>query len=100
MARFSSFIYTERNTEVHRLGNSGITSHTMSHDLGIKIECYKFGSGKKDDPVVEKMFVSFTNGYSTHNRYPMCFMTVTNGKIEIDPRFMDMVNEYNEKLNK
>ena len=97
MSTFSSFIHTERGTEVHRLGHREIRSHTMSHLAGIKVECYKFGTGKKDDPYVEKIFVTLTNGYNQYKRSPRCIMSITNGKIELDPRFEQMIKEFNEE---
>lgn len=97
MSTFSSWIRSERGTEVHRLGHREIRSQTYSSEAGVQIECYKFGSGKKDDPYVEKMFISLTNGYHQYKRSPRCIMTITNGKIELDPRFEQMIKEFNEE---
>ena len=97
MATFSSWIRSERGTEVHRLGHREIRSQTYSSEAGVTIECYKFGSGKKDDPYVEKMFISLTNGYHQYKRSPRCIMTITNGKVELDPRFEQMIKEFNEE---
>ena len=97
MATFSSFIRSERGTEIHRLGRRKIRSQTYSSEAGVQIECYKFGSGKKDDPYVEKMFITLTNGYHQYKRSHRCIMTITNGKIELDPRFEQMIKEFNEE---
>lgn len=97
MATFSVFIRNERGNEVHRLGRREIRSQTYSSEAGVQIECHKFGSGKKDDPYVEKMFISLTNGYQQYKRYPRCIMTITNGKVELDPRFAEMIQQFNEE---
>ena len=97
MSTFSSWIRSERGTEVHRLGHREIRSQTYASEAGVQIECYKFGSGKKDDPYVEKMFISLTNGYHQYKRSPRCIMTITNGKVELDPRFEQMIKEFNEE---
>lgn len=97
MATFSSFIRSERGTEIHRLGRREIRSQTYASEAGVTIECYKFGTGKKNDPYVEKMFISLTNGYHQYKRSPRCIMTITNGRIELDPRFEQMIKEFNEE---
>jgi hypothetical protein len=43
------------------------------------------------------MFISLTNGYHQYKRSPRCIMTITDGKVELDPRFEQMIKEFNEE---
>ena len=78
--------------------NKNLFEISKQTKMGVDCVRSRIYRGKSmDDPYVEKMFISLTNGYHQYKRSPRCIMTITNGKIELDPRFAEMIQQFNEE---
>lgn len=62
MARFSSFINTERGTEIHRLGNREISSKTFATETSVRVTALTFPDTEKKKVTHERVWVEITNG--------------------------------------
>lgn len=99
MARFSSFIFTDRGTEVHRLGHSSIRSVSYSHHISIHTNFNRFGEGTKRDPYTERCDIWLDRGYGDHsNKYvPLCSIA-ENGVISMPDNILELVKEHNARI--
>lgn len=98
MARFSSFIHTERGNEVHRLGNKEISSKTFATETSVKVTALAFPDDEKKKVTHERVWVEIMNGYSQYFHGVTPFFTIDDGLIKIPENFMEMVEKYNNEL--
>lgn len=98
MARFSSFIHTERNVEIHRLGNREISSKTFAAETSVKVTAMAVPDDEKKKVIHERVWVEVMNGYNQYFHGVTPFFTVDNGIIKIPENFMEMVEKYNNEL--
>ena len=98
MARFSSFINTERGTEVHRLGHNELRSKTLASETSIHVYCTKTNDPEKEKVIHESLWINIGDGYQQHDKnYNRPYFSIIDGVIMIPADFMQLVEEYNRK---
>ena len=98
MARFSSFIRTERGTEVHRLGHNELHSKTLASEASVQVYCIKTNDPEKKKVVHESLWINIGDGYQQHYKNDNSpYFNIVDGVIMIPADFMQRVEEYNRR---
>ena len=99
MARFSSFIFTERDSEVHRLGHKQIRSVCYSGEISVHTDCYRHGEGTKNSPYTESVLVWLDRGYGDYSDKFLSLCTVDeHGRVSLPSNLKEKVEEHNRKI--
>lgn len=100
MARFSSFVYTERDSEVHRLGHKYIKNQTTSSFATIDTQCHYIDKKSEYAPDTEYVNVEIKNGYSEYFHSAVHLFQVKNGVIILPDDFQERVERWNAEVRK
>lgn len=98
MARFSSFIHTDRGSEVSRMGHSSIRSVTMTGEISVHVDCLRLGERA---PYTERVKVWLDRGYGDYSTKDLYLCQIDEyGRVSVCDDFLDKVREHNERIDK
>ena len=99
MARFSSFIFTDRGTEVSRMGHSSISSTTYTHHISVHVRANKLGEGTKASPFYERTDIYLDRGYGDYSeKYLPVLCIDEDGSVRVPRDFLERVEEHNKRI--
>lgn len=92
MARFASFTFTERDSEVHRLGHKYIRNRTGTYNVIVDVQAHYVDKKSDINPDTEFINVEITNG-TWGGSFQL--LQIKNGKIILPPEFMERIERWN-----
>lgn len=100
MARFSSFTFTERNSEVHRLGHKEIHARVGSSYVTVDVNAYYVDKKAEYNPDTEYVNIELSHGYGEYGVHQNSFVLgqIRNGKIILRDDLMEYIEQWNKEV--
>ena len=100
MARFLSGIFSERGSEVHRLGHNKVSNRLGSSYVTIDLNAYYTGKKAEYNPDTEFVNIEISHGYGEYGVHQNSFVLgqFKNGKIILRDDLMEYVEQWNKEV--
>ena len=100
MARFLSGIFSERGSEVHRLGHTKVSNRLGSSYATIDLNAYYTGKKAEHNPDTEFVNVEISHGYGEYGVHQNSFVLcqIKNGKIILRSDLMEYIEQWNKEV--